>query len=142
MNCNECGVELILGDIWPEFLMRGSLYLCRVCYNKRQLVYGKNYYERFPFKAKVRDLASKCPGQITVEQLKEIWEIQEGLCAICGCELDSVREAHTDHILPKKRGGITSVDNIQFLCKKCNMGKWDYSQDEYIEHCKKVVENN
>lgn len=42
-------------------------------------------------------------------------------CAQCG----STDHLHLDHIIPWSRGGENSIDNVQLLCRKCNLAKSD-----------------
>ena len=46
-------------------------------------------------------------------------------CCICGASPASNPsvELQIDHIVPWARGGETSIDNLQTLCSKCNLGK-------------------
>lgn len=48
-------------------------------------------------------------------------------CCICGTSpaKDPTVELHVDHIVPWSKGGETTVDNLQTLCSKCNLGKSD-----------------
>ena len=48
-------------------------------------------------------------------------------CCACGASpaKDSSVELHVDHILPWSKGGETTIDNLQTLCSKCNLGKSD-----------------
>jgi 5-methylcytosine-specific restriction protein A len=42
-------------------------------------------------------------------------------CRICG----SKKNLQIDHIYPMARGGTNDLDNLQILCKKCNLKKSD-----------------
>ena len=46
-------------------------------------------------------------------------------CCMCGVSpaKDSSVELHIDHIIPWSKGGETTMDNLQTLCSKCNLGK-------------------
>lgn len=46
-------------------------------------------------------------------------------CCLCGASpaKDSSVELHIDHITPWSKGGKTTIDNLQTLCSKCNLGK-------------------
>lgn len=48
-------------------------------------------------------------------------------CCACGASpaKDPSVELHIDHILPWSKGGETTIDNLQTLCSKCNLGKSD-----------------
>lgn len=47
------------------------------------------------------------------------YEQQKGICPICG-EYHDIKEMEGDHIIPWWKGGTTTFDNLQMLCKKCN----------------------
>lgn len=46
-------------------------------------------------------------------------------CIRCGSSpaTDISCKLHVDHIVPFSKGGRTTLDNLQTLCKKCNLGK-------------------
>ena len=48
-------------------------------------------------------------------------------CCICGATpaTNSTIELHIDHIVPWAKGGETTLENLQTLCSKCNLGKSD-----------------
>lgn len=48
-------------------------------------------------------------------------------CCMCGASpaKDPSVLLHIDHILPWSKGGETTLDNLQTLCSKCNIGKMD-----------------
>jgi len=48
-------------------------------------------------------------------------------CCACGSSpaKDPSIELHVDHIIPWSKGGETTLDNLQTLCSKCNLGKSD-----------------
>jgi 5-methylcytosine-specific restriction endonuclease McrA len=55
--------------------------------------------------------------------------IDEGFfCPMCnrrfvGPDLSGFEELHGDHVVPWKRGGRTTWDNLQLLCGPCNWKK-------------------
>ena len=51
-----------------------------------------------------------------------VYERQNGICPKCGGHYE-FEEMEGDHIVPWWRGGKTTLDNLQMLCKKCNTGK-------------------
>jgi|GEM_PF-4337767 len=40
-------------------------------------------------------------------------------CSICG----STEQLEVDHIIPISKGGTSNVDNLQALCRRCNIAK-------------------
>lgn len=52
----------------------------------------------------------------------EVYRKQEGKCAICG-EYHSIDEMEADHIIPWSKGGHTTLENCQLLCRHCNRVK-------------------
>jgi hypothetical protein len=46
-------------------------------------------------------------------------------CCACGASpaITPGVDLHVDHILPWSKGGETTIDNLQTLCSKCNLGK-------------------
>lgn len=50
---------------------------------------------------------------------RTIYERQGGYCAICG-EYHDIGDMAADHIRPWWNGGITTIDNLQMVCKRCN----------------------
>lgn len=51
-----------------------------------------------------------------------VYERQAHKCAICGETFD-FEEMHADHIQPWSKGGHTTPDNCQMLCRDCNLKK-------------------
>ncbi|HVM72577.1 MAG TPA: tetratricopeptide repeat protein [Anaerolineales bacterium] len=56
---------------------------------------------------------------ITTEVKKAVWKRDGGKCVNCGSEF----ELQYDHIIPVVKGGSSTIENIQILCKKCNYKK-------------------
>lgn len=58
------------------------------------------------------------PTQVKVE----VWKRDKGKCVNCGSNL----KLHYDHIIPFSKGGSsTTAANIQLLCAKCNLKKFN-----------------
>jgi hypothetical protein len=49
----------------------------------------------------------------------EVWQRCGGKCVDCG----ATEYLEFDHIIPHSRGGATSLDNLQVLCRRCNLAK-------------------
>lgn len=54
--------------------------------------------------------------------LREKYEKQKHKCAICDKEFP-IEKMHGDHIIPWSKGGHTTPDNCQMLCRDCNLKK-------------------
>ena len=55
---------------------------------------------------------------------REAYERQNGVCVKCGRRFDFGQMAG-DHIIPWAKGGKTTVENCQMLCRRCNGVKSD-----------------
>lgn len=54
------------------------------------------------------------------------WQVMERdghKCVKCGRSASDGVKLHVDHIYPKSRGGMATLDNGQTLCNECNIGK-------------------
>jgi HNH endonuclease len=51
-----------------------------------------------------------------------VWSRDGGACVKCGAKTD----LHFDHIIPLSRGGGDHAQNIQLLCRTCNLTKSDH----------------
>ena len=48
-----------------------------------------------------------------------VWSRDGGVCVRCG----AAKDLHFDHIIPFSRGGSDESENIQLLCRTCNLTK-------------------
>ena len=55
---------------------------------------------------------------------RKAFEKQKGICPICKNKF-SFEEMEGDHIIPWSRGGKTTMENLQMLCRYCNNTKSD-----------------
>lgn len=64
-------------------------------------------------------------GSHTGEEVESIFARQKGLCASCAKKLFKTGEKkyHVDHITPIAKGGSNAKENLQCLCKDCNLRK-------------------
>jgi len=55
----------------------------------------------------------------TDSQKRSAYEKQKGICPICGREF-VIEDMQGDHIVEWSRGGKTTMDNLQMVCKSCH----------------------
>jgi 5-methylcytosine-specific restriction endonuclease McrA len=85
----------------------------------------KGVYKYDPQFAEEKEL-----DDFTPEQKKLILERDGYRCVICGRTANEGYELQVDHILPKDKGGKSTVENGQTLCSICNFRKKNYNQTE------------
>ncbi len=57
--------------------------------------------------------------QIPQDVKAAVWQRDGGRCRQCGAQ----QYLEFDHIIPFSRGGASSVNNVQLLCRLCNQKK-------------------
>ena len=64
-------------------------------------------------------------GSITADSRRELFELQDGKCYMCDCDLTQLkkRNIHLDHILPLAKGGKHVIENVAWSCASCNLTK-------------------
>lgn len=61
-------------------------------------------------------------------------------CVLCGNGRHNGCEIHVDHITPRSKGGLSTVENGQTLCSKCNMLKKNYGITVFLKkYCEKML---
>ena len=60
--------------------------------------------------------------QFDDDDKRAAYEQQQGICPICKKHFD-FEKMHADHITPWHAGGKTVPDNLQMLCRDCNLKK-------------------
>ncbi|MCM3922277.1 TerD family protein [Frankia sp. AiPs1] len=62
---------------------------------------------------------SRASRTIPQEVKAEVWRRDGGVCVECG----GGEHLEFDHVIPYSRGGASSVNNLQLLCRRCNRSK-------------------
>lgn len=58
---------------------------------------------------------------ISQETKTAVWQRDGGRCVQCGAR----DYLEFDHVIPHSKGGANTVENLQLLCRRCNLGKRD-----------------
>lgn len=74
----------------------------------------------------------------TAIALKQIFDEQGGRCAYTGRQLTVGVDTTLDHIIPRARGGETTVDNVQWVCAECNLLKSAFLEDQFLNLVKDI----
>ncbi len=61
------------------------------------------------------------PARLRYETLKK----HNHQCQSCGATVEDGAKLEVDHIVPVSKGGTNEPENLQVLCKTCNIGKSD-----------------
>ena len=64
---------------------------------------------------------------------KAVGEAQGWKCSICQRDISGKGASALDHIVPIARGGTSTPDNLQLLCRRCNSRKSDLAPDEHLD---------
>ena len=109
MECLDCGHKYMANgcDVW--------LRKCPKCHPAKSSFVQK----------KVSIPKRKTPRKISDKLRYLVLKRDNFKCCACGTSpaKDSSVELHIDHIVPWSKGGETTMDNLQTLCSKCNLGK-------------------
>jgi len=73
--------------------------------------------------AKRRALNHGADGHHNASEVRTLFDLQKGKCAICSHDLP--KPYCKDHIKPLSRGGSDWITNIQLVCLSCNSSKRD-----------------
>ena len=57
--------------------------------------------------------------KLTKAERQAVYDKMEGHCAYCGCEI-SLQTMRVDHIVPLRKGGPDTMDNMWPACRSCN----------------------
>lgn len=147
-DCPSCGEQqTYLRKNYAEASLREGKE-CKKCSNRKTENCGRGFYrgirlswfKKFETSAKLRGL----DWTITVDDIADLYEEQEGLCALTGWSIVFPEVGH--HQLTTV--SIDRIDssfgylkeNIQLVDKRVNMMKQSYSQEEFILVCKAVAD--
>jgi len=106
----EDGRPILTWESLPQ--RKGHFALCFECISQL-------YIDYVSFLDKQGDSIIIKRQNITEKLRNEIFERDNNQCVKCKSKLS----LHIDHIIPFSMGGETTQNNLQTLCKKCNLSK-------------------
>lgn len=68
---------------------------------------------------------------ITDSEIQNLWNLQNGRCAISGVKLTPGKNVSLDHIVPFSRGGKHSLKNLRFVHRRVNDFKGNLLDSEF-----------
>ncbi len=63
---------------------------------------------------------------------KQLIDKNGAICGICGQPITDMKDCTIDHIIPKSRGGMTTLENCQLAHFRCNSKKGDQCDDALL----------
>ena len=151
--CNEYkDVEEFSAKGSKSRVRNGRRYICKSCGTIRQKKHNKNLSDEDKLQkclrlrwlgAKDRSKRNNIDFSISFDDIKNLWQIQDGTCALSGIkmtyELQSGRTPTNISIdkIDQSKGYVTG--NVQLVCMACNQIKSDMSEDEMYSFCKAIV---
>lgn len=85
--------------------------------------------------AKWRTRVLNADGSYNADDLRQLYEEQNGLCGYCGIRLywSIKRDVSVDHVNPISRGGSNNPDNLILCCMNCNCSKNAKTLEEWMK---------
>jgi len=150
--CTGCGVYKTADSFYVSNSKRNTLKLTYVCiecskrkiktYRETENGYWVGLWNNLSGNAKRRNIEVS----ITKEDLKSLWELQGGLCAVTGVPMQKASasksgvknqfRASVDRIDNEK--GYT-IDNVRMVCSQVNVMRMDLTDDQLRFWCSAVV---
>jgi 5-methylcytosine-specific restriction endonuclease McrA len=97
---------------------------------------AKNKALASAYQDKTRDLAASVKNKLKKQLVSKE-------CPYCGNSLGE--DPHADHIYPVAEGGLSTIKNMVYICKSCNMKKRDKTLRQFIfenNMDREFIENN
>lgn len=79
--------------------------------------------------------------KFTKSERQQIYEMFNGHCAYCGCEI-TLQQMQADHIEPLELGGADEISNLYPACRSCNHYKHTFTLERFrnaLEHMPNVL---
>lgn len=120
----------------PEMRAK-TLAAARIAWKSGRNVRQREYLERLKARDFFKWKSRRSYIALSANQLRELWEKQNGFCALTGRPLDVMAEI--DHILPIAKGGDNSLSNSRWLCREANQAKHCLTDEQFFELCRVIT---
>lgn len=99
------------------------------------LDYSRKYRTKYPHIKRLSETRRRArkrsaEGIFTWDDVENLFVLQVSQCVYCEADLGT--DFHIDHITPLSRGGDNTAENIQLLCRACNLKKHAKTHDEFL----------
>ena len=141
--CVNCSLKFL------QKSTKGSDFCCSSCKHEYKLKFELDYkINRLLNGSKARAFSKALPFNLTLEYLKELYEEQEGLCAVTNKPFCFT--AHpTKHVANKDSVSLDRIDpdlgyikgNVRFVTFQVNCAKGFYTDEEFYEMCANALRN-
>ena len=117
-----------------------------ISHKEQALERSRRYRARNPEKVAAANLKRR-EARVAVRNLAKsdclinLLELQNYKCAnkLCGCDLRKNKK-HIDHKNPVHLGGSGEIQNLQWLCAKCNLSKAHMPYDKWIARIENEID--
>ena len=69
---------------------------------------------------------------------------EKPICYLTGDAIDiyDTKSYHFDHIVPRARGGLNTLENLEICKREANFAKRDMSLEDFVSMCQKIVDKH
>ena len=106
-------------SIYLSNAIRDILKFSNIDLENTEDIYGEQAVRKFfaTFAAPKRNVSPR--------KRMDVLEKYKFKCAYCGATASDGVTLEVDHVIPVSKGGSNEMDNLQILCKPCNIGKFN-----------------
>lgn len=110
--------------------------------------------ELSPFRPHIKTIISHCKKinkkiEITAEDLKSLWEEQNGICPLTGWSMLNYKSTRDKPLRLPERASVDRIDsngdytknNIRFICMIAQFAKNNFTEEQLLNFCESVVKN-
>lgn len=112
---------LLEANLIHKYEFNGELFGCIPTFLKHQVINVREAQSVIPAPSEGVMLPAKRTRHIPQDMCMHVRARDKHRCRMCG----SVQELQFDHIIPFSKGGDHSLENLQLLCRRCNIRKSD-----------------